>query len=102
MSEENPFAEPGPSANRGLNQSKLSWIVAGILAVLLIVALLLWGTALAKQRDLESLLPKLDAANASLASALADNQKAKEQVTALQTQVADLQKEKEVAGQMAN
>jgi chemotaxis protein MotB len=102
MSEENPFAEPLSSANRGLKQSKLGWIVAGILAVLLMVALLLWGTALAKQRDLELLLPKVDAANASLASALADNQTAKEQVGALQTQVADLQKEKEAAGQMAN
>jgi len=102
MSEENPFARPGPGANRGLNQSKLGWIVAGILAVLLMVALLLWGTARARQRDLQALSPKLDAANASLASALADNEAAKAQVTALQTQVADLQKEKAAAGQKAN
>ena len=102
MSEENPFAGLRPSVNRGLNQSKLAWIIACILAALLIVALLLWGAARAKQRDLQSLLPKLDAANASLASALADNQTAKEQVATLQTQVTDLQKEKEAVGQMAN
>lgn len=77
-------------------------MVAGVLVVLLMVALLLWVASRAKQRDLQSLLPKLDAANASLASALADNQTAKAQVAALQTQVADLQKEKEAVGQKAN
>ena len=87
--------------NRGLDNSKLGWIVAGILAVLVVVALLLWATALGKQRGLESLRSKLDDANASLASALADNQKDKDQLVALQTQVADLAKEKATDAQMA-
>lgn len=101
MSEENPFAETVTKANPGLNQSKLGWISAGILAALLIVALLLWAVAVGKMRGMESLRSKLDNANASLASALADNQKDKDQLTALQSQVADLEKEKEMAGQMA-
>ena len=101
MSEENPFAKTTTKANRGLNQSKLGWISAGILAALLIAALLLWAVAVGKMRGLESLRSKLDDVNASLASALADNQKDKDQLAALQSQVADLEKEKELAGQMA-
>ena len=102
MSEDNPFTTPKPKTGGGAGNARLAWIVAGILAVLLIVAVLLWVTALAGQRSLASLQPKLDAANASLASSLAENEKSKDQITALQTQVADLQKEKETAGQMAN
>jgi len=101
MSEENPFTRPATSSQRGPNQPKPGWIVAGILAGLCIVALLLWATALAKVRGLESLRSKLDDANAGLASALIENQKDKNQIAALQTQVADLAKEKEMAGQMS-
>ena len=96
-----PLTEHVTKGNRGLDNSKLGWIVAGILAVLVVVALLLWATALGKQRGLESLRSKLDDANASLASALADNQKDKDQLVALQTQVADLAKEKATDAQMA-
>jgi chemotaxis protein MotB len=101
MSEENPFAGRVPKTDSSLNQSKLGWILAGILAVLLIAALLLWATAVGKARGLESLRSKLADANASLASALADNQKDKDQIAALQSQVADLEKEKQDAAQMA-
>jgi chemotaxis protein MotB len=101
MSEENPFAGPVPISNPVLNQSKLGWIIASILAALLIAALLLWAAAVGKARGLELLRSKLDEANASLASALADDQKDKDQITALQSQVADLEKDKELAGQMA-
>ena len=101
MNEENPFAQPAASANRGRNSSKAGWIAAGILAVLLMVALLLWATAMGKARGLESLRSKLDETNASLANALTENQKEKDQIAALQTQAAGLQKEKEMAGQMA-
>lgn len=101
MSDENPFAEPKARVSRGLGQSKTGWIVAGILAVLLIVAVLLWVTALARQRDLESLKSQLADANASLASARVENQKDKDQLATLQTQVADLAKEKEAVAQAA-
>ena len=101
MSEENPFAEPVPKTRSVANQSKLAWTVAGILAVLLIAALLLWAIAVSKARGLESLRSRLDDANATLADALADNQKDKDQITALQSQVADLEKEKQDAAQTA-
>ena len=101
MSEENPFAEPVPKTRSVANQSKLAWTVAGILAVLLIAALLLWAIAVSKARGLESLRSRLDDANATLADALADNQKDKDQITALQSQVADLEKEIQDAAQTA-
>ena len=101
MSEENPFARPVTKDGRNLNQSKLGWIVAGILAALLVTALLLWATAVGKARGLELLRSKLDDANASLASALDQNQKDKDQISTLQTQVAELEKEKADAAQMA-
>ena len=96
-----PFTEHVTKANRAPNHARPGWIAAGILAVLVVVLLLLWASAVGKQRGLESLRSKLDDANASLASALAENQKDKDQLAALQSQVADLEQEKAMAAQMA-
>jgi len=101
MSEDNPFTEPAGKAGSDAGNSKRAWIVAVSLAVLLIVALLLWITALAGQRSLASLKPRLDEAKASLASAQAEVRKAQDQIAALQNQLADLAKEKEATSQMA-
>jgi chemotaxis protein MotB len=99
--ENNPFKEKATRADAGFNAAKTAWIVAGLLGVLLIAALLCWATAVGRMRGLEALPSKLDQANASLTNALAENEKAREQISDLQGQVADLQKEKEKAGQMA-
>jgi chemotaxis protein MotB len=56
---------------------------------------------LGKIRQLELLRSDLDDANAKLTNALAESQNDKDQVAVLQTQVADLQKEKEMVGQQA-
>jgi len=72
-----------------------------VLAALLIAALLLWATAVGKLRGLQRVQSRLDEANASLAGALADNDKAREQIAALQTQVGELQKEKDLTSQTA-
>ena len=102
MSEDKqPFTEQVTKTKHGQDTARLGWIIAGILAVLLVVSLLLWATAVGKLRGLESLPAKLDDASASLASALAENQKDNDQIAALRTQVADLEKEKEQAAQMS-
>jgi len=107
MGEDNPFTKPAartdelPPAAGGMISVKLGWQVAGILAVLLVVALLLWATAVGKLRGLEMLKAKLNEANASLNDALAEKQKDKDQIASLQNQVADLEKEKADAAQMA-
>ena len=96
-----PFTEYATRARRGPDASRWGWIAAGILAVLLVVSLLLWASAVGRLRGLESLQTKLDDANASLASAQGENQKAKDQIAALQSKVADLEEDKNAAAQMA-
>jgi len=96
-----PFTDHVTKANRGMDQARTAWIVAGVLGVLLITALLMWATAVGKQRSLESLRTKLDYANGRLAEAIAASQKDKEQITALQARIADLEQEKAMAAQMA-
>ena len=68
------------------------------MAVLLIVVLLLWASAVGRSRELESLPAKLEEAKASLTNALAENQKDKDKIAALQTQVADLRRGREMGG----
>ena len=96
-----PFTEYATRARPGPDASRWGWIAAGILAVLLVVSLLLWASAVGKLRGLESLQTKLDDANASLAGAQAEIQKDKDQIAALQSKVADLEEDKNTAAQMA-
>ena len=105
MSEERqPFTEQVTRAKRGgrgMDMGKGGWITSGVLAVMLVAALLLWAIAVGKLRGLQGIVPKFDEASANLASALAEEEKDKAQMAALQAQVDDLQKEKEMAAQMA-
>ncbi len=96
-----PFTEYATRARRRPDAFRWGWIAAGILAVLWVASLLLWASALAKQRGLESLQPRLEEANASLAGAQDENQKEKDQIAALQSKIADLEQEKDMAAQMA-
>ena len=100
-SKDRPFTEQVTRSRRNPAPDRLAWIIAGILAVLLIAALLLWATAVGKLRGQQLLQNKLDAANASLADALNQNQKDRDQLAAMQNQLSDLQKEKETAAQMS-
>jgi chemotaxis protein MotB len=96
-----PFTEYVTRARRGPGASRWGWIVAGILAALLVVSLLLWAAAVGKLRGLESLPTRLDDANAGFARAQAENQKDKERIAALQSRIADLEQEKDAAARMA-
>jgi chemotaxis protein MotB len=100
MSDEtNPFSSA--AAARPPGSSRLGWVVAAIAGALAILFLVFWYDALEKQHGLEGLRGKLDAANAGLNAALAENQKLKDAADALQKQVADLEQEKAVAAQMS-
>jgi chemotaxis protein MotB len=96
-----PFTEYVTKVRRSPDAFRWGWIAAGILAVLLVVSLLLWASAMGRLRGLESLRTRLDDANASLASAQGENQKDKDQIATLQSKVADLEQEKDTAAQMA-
>jgi chemotaxis protein MotB len=102
MSEDKqPFTRQVTRTHRGPDVSRPGWIVAGVLGALLIAALLLWAAAAGKLRGMESLRARLDEANANLADALNENQKDRDQIASLQTQAADLEKEKDLAAQMS-
>ena len=96
-----PFTDHVTKAGSS-SPSRLGWAVAGIAGALAILFLVFWYDALERQHGLESLRGKLVDANASLAAALAENQKLKDQVDALQKQVADLEQEKAMTAQMAH
>lgn len=99
-----PFTERVARTNRGgggSGNAKTGWIIAGILAVALIGALLAWAITVGKMRGLQRVQSDLQDANAGLANAVAENQKDKDQITALQNQIADLQNEKQMAAQAA-
>jgi chemotaxis protein MotB len=102
MSEGNqPFTELVAKSKPGPDSSRRGWIAAGILAALAVALSLLWASAAGKQRELQSLQPKLDKAGASLADALDENQKNKDQLAALQSKIADLEQEKARVAQRA-
>ena len=101
MSDVKPFTDQVTKAKRDGDNSKPAWVTAGILAALLVAALLLWAAALGKIRALTAQQSKLETANNSLATAMAQIQQDKDQIAALQTQVADLQREKDAVAQMA-
>ncbi|HEX4349920.1 MAG TPA: OmpA family protein [Verrucomicrobiae bacterium] len=99
-----PFTEQVTRTSRPAGNSdtaKRGWIVSGILAAALIAALLMWAGVVGKLRGLARVQSQLDDANASLANALAENDKDKDQIATLQSQVADLQKDKDTSAQMS-
>jgi chemotaxis protein MotB len=103
--EPQPFTAQVTRAKRsgvGVGASRLPWVVAAVLGIALIAALLMWATAVGKLRGFERLQSKLDDVNASLAAALSENDKDKDQITSLQSEITNLKQEKEAAAQMAN
>ncbi len=99
-----PFTEQVTRTQRGAGpggSARWGWLCAGVLTALLVAALLLWATAVGKLRGLQLVQAKFNDASTSLANAQAEIDKDRDQIAALQTQVADLQKEKEMAAQMS-
>ena len=103
MSDEiNPFSSQAAATAPATGSARLAWGVAALAGALAVLFLVFWYNALSRQHELESLRDKIVEANNSLATTLADNQKLKDQVEALQKQVADLEQEKAMTAQMAH
>ena len=96
-----PFTEHVTRAQSVPNASRLGWIVAGVMALLLVVFFCLWTSVRANQPDIEALRFKLDETTAGLLNALAENQTNQDQIAALKSQVAGLEQEKERAAHIA-
>ncbi|MGO8837623.1 MAG: OmpA family protein [Limisphaerales bacterium] len=85
-----------------LGISRLSWIATLIMGLLAVIFLVLWlSTKAQQQRELESLQTRLDETTSTLSNKLAENQTNQDLITALKSQVADLENDKEMAAQMA-
>ena len=103
--EKQPFTEQVTRTNRGADRPggnhRLPWILTGVLTAAVVAALLLWANAEGKVRALKRIQSELDEAKTGLETTQAEAQKDKDQIAALQTQVADLQKERDAATQNA-
>ena len=103
MSEaENPFAGRAAKNKGGSNNSIYGWITAGVCAVLAVVFLALWSSARTDQAEVAELRTRLNESADALAAARATLQTNQDQIAALQSQIADLQNDKQMAAQMAN
>ena len=97
-----PFTEHVTRSKSAFDASRLGWIAAVLLGLVTIFFVMLWAESRAQQQtQLKKLQAKLDDATASLASALAGNQTNQDLIANLKSQVADLEKDKEMAAQMA-
>ena len=98
-----PFTEYAKRSKRSTDAAaKLGWIVAGVALALLVVFVLLLAAARVDLKRMEGLQARVDEAGTSFANAQLDNQKKQDQIAALQIPgCIDLQKEKELAAQMA-
>ena len=99
---ENPFAGGGETSPPTNRSTFTAWAVAALAVMTALFFLMLWSEGkLNRQHELENLRTQLATTTTSLDAALAENQTNRDLIADLKTQVADLQKEKEMAGQMA-
>lgn len=99
---ENPFAGAGKSSPTTSRTTFTAWAVAVVAVMAALFFLMLWSEGKNhRQHELENLRTQLATAITSLDAALTENQTNRDLIADLKTQVADLQKEKELAGQMA-
>jgi chemotaxis protein MotB len=98
----NPFANKPNHPAAATPISRYAWGVAVAAILVALMFLMLWlETKTVQGQKIESLQSKLAAAAAELSQARNDSQTNQDLIASLKTQVADLQKEKELAGQMA-
>jgi chemotaxis protein MotB len=97
-----PFTEHVTRPKGVLQVSRLGWITAGLLGLVTLFFVMLWAeTKTQQQSELKSLRAKLADATGNLSDALAENQTNQDLIANLKSQVADLEKDKETAAQMA-
>jgi chemotaxis protein MotB len=97
---ENPFAGGGKNNFQPPDRSTVAaWAVAVAAVMAALFCLMLWSEGKSgKQRELENLRAQLATANAGLDAANSENQTNRDFIANLQTQVGDLQKERDMAG----
>lgn len=100
--QKNPFASHRKDANSKSASTLIPWVVAGLALMVALFFLMFWThTKTSRQQELDALQAKLAQADDALRLEQSENQTNRDLIGSLQTQVSDLQKEKELAGQMA-
>ncbi|HEY2083188.1 MAG TPA: flagellar motor protein MotB [Verrucomicrobiae bacterium] len=93
-----PFTDHVTRKNKSSASAWMGWIVAVVAIMLAAVFLGLWNNANAHhQQTLAALQGDLDSSKSDLTKALAQNQTNQDLITSLTNQIADLQKQKELA-----
>lgn len=105
MSEsDNPFASPEKRAKAAAPQrgNYIAWGVAVLATMAALFLLMVWSQGKNNhERELNALQTRLDAAARNLTNAFVLNATNADLIAALKTQVADLEKQRDAAGQMA-
>jgi chemotaxis protein MotB len=95
-----PFTDHVTQAGR-VSNAKLGWIITIITALLLIVSVWFWSSSAAQRAKVESARAELKNTATDLSSARAENQANAQQIADLKSQLAELEKEREMATQKA-
>jgi chemotaxis protein MotB len=95
-----PFTEH-VTRTRGNRGSRAGWFLAALLGLLALGLLWLWLSSRTERYQLASLKSQLNDSAAALAEARAENETNRNQIVALKSQIADLEKEKEQVANMA-
>jgi chemotaxis protein MotB len=97
-----PFTEYVTRSTGGRAASRAGWWAALAAGLLALIGLCLWLSARNHQhQELAALRTRLDEATAALSRAQTQNQTNQDGIAALQSQLADLERDKELAGRMA-
>lgn len=100
-----PFTDHITKSHAGFDMSRLGWIIAAVMLALAVFFFCLWAPLRANQPNIQALRDQLARANANLAdaqTALSTEQQTNQDLIAtLQSQISDLQHEKEQAVQMS-
>jgi chemotaxis protein MotB len=104
MNGDNPFDKPptlAPKNKDSGSSAAAGWIIAVLMAGLVAAAGWFWHAAQNKDHDIESLRSDLAKESYTLSNTIADSQKVRDQIAALQNQIAGLEQEKESVAQKA-
>ncbi len=97
-----PFTEHVTKTRNFPSAAAWAWAVAIVMTMTALLFLMFWlSVRNNEQRKIDALQTKLDRTRDDLANALAENQTNQDLIASLQSQIADLEKDKETAAQMA-
>jgi chemotaxis protein MotB len=96
-----PFTDQVTRRNRGSIDSATGWVIAIFVIILSVLSWYFWHSSKVNRQELQTLDGSLKEATATLSDARAENQKNQDLIAELKTQLAELEKEREVVKEKA-